>query len=243
MIDKNLLYDWFVLIFFHFRSDVHKLLAKWDSLYDQRQIHAQNKQQYTDAYITDKLLPMWPSGWMKMSELQSQFLSKPKEKDVKKSSNEHKMSKSQHPINNMASASSLNAEILKAITTASAASAPPPSTQPIAAAATATTATTAAAIPGINNAEKRKSHTVKESTKMPKHHAHDKPTVSKTEKKHHHSTSDRSVVAAAMPTLAPTTVTSVTAAATSLLSTPLSDIYSSKSVCFYIPYFIHLLIF
>lgn len=196
-----------------------KLLAKWQSLYDQRQISAQTLEQYTDAYITDKLLPMWPNSWMKISELQSQFIPKAKEKDqVKKSTNEHKTSKSQHPMNNVTSALSLNVENMKGGTVL-----------PIPA-----TAAAALTPPGAyTSGEKRKSHTMKESIKLPKH-AHDKPTLSKTDKKHHHTTSDRSVAPTTMTTLTSTVMPSI--AAPTLLSMPLSDIYSSKSVCFVFPY-------
>lgn len=182
-----------------------KLLAKWQSLYDQRQIPAQTVEQYTDSYIADKLLPMWPTGWMKIPEIHSHLM--PKTKDVKKSSNEHKTSKSQHPTIN---APSLNVETVKDETMMAAA------------------AVAAATASGAHNAEKRKSHSVKESAKMPKHN-HDNTTLSKTDKKHHHITSDRSM-ATATTTAIGTIATTTSAIATSLLSMPLGDTYSSKPV-------------
>lgn len=198
-----------LISFFFFRSDLPKLLAKWQSLYDQRQIPAQTIEQYTDAYITDKLLPMWPAGWMKIPEIQSHFMPKTKDRDGKKSSSEHKTSKSPHP---MATGPSLTAENVKDATMVTAAMA-------------------ANVVPGMHNAEKRKSHSVKEPTKMPKYN-HDKITLSKTDKKHHHSPSDRSILSTSPTIVPPTPPVSATATATSLLTMPLGDSYNSKPVRF-----------
>lgn len=182
-----------------------KLLLTWQSLYGQRQIPSQTIEEYKDAYITDKLLPMWPRNWMKISELQSHFMPRTKDKDVKKSSNEHKPSKSQHPVNNATSASSLNVENIKDITMVTASSVP------------------------THVAEKKKSHAMKESTKMAKH-VHDKTTLSKTDRKHHHSTSDRAIITAMPNTMTPSSIATTSVVATSLLSMPPCDTYSSKPV-------------
>lgn len=187
-----------------------RLVAKWQSLYDQRQIPAQTMEQYTDAYITDKLLPMWPQGWMKLSEIQSHFMPKAKDKDGKKSSNEHKTSKLQHPTN-IATPYVENVKDGAMVT----------------AAAAAIAAATATSVPGTHMAEKRKSHSVKESTKMPKYN-HDK-TALKTDKKHHHNT----VATTIIQVPAATTMTTASVTATSLLSIPLGDSFSSKPVRFF----------
>lgn len=172
-------------------------------------------EQYTDAYITDKLLHMWPPGWMKISEIQSHFMPKAKDKDGKKSSSEHKSSKPQHAISMAATGPSLTAENIKDIT--------------MVAAVAGTT------VPGTHNAEKRKSHAVKESSKMPKYN-HDKATLPKTDKKHHHSTADRGMAAPStiMSTTPATTTPSVNS--TSLLSMPLGDPYNSKTVRIFITF-------
>lgn len=176
-------------------------------------------EQYTDAYISDKLLPMWPPGWMRISEIQSHFMPKTKDKDGKKSSSEHKSSKPQLPISVPATGPSLTVENTKD--------------------STVVTVLGATAVLGTHHAEKRKSHAVKESTKMPKYN-HDKTTLSKTDKKHHHSTSDRAMASPAtiMSTAPATTTPSVTA--TSLLSMPLGDPYNSKTVRFSLVSQIHL---
>lgn len=75
------------------RSSVNKLILKWQSLYEQKQIRDQTLEQYTTAYITDKLVPMWPNGWMKFNDIQSHFMPKPKVKDPKKPANDVKISK------------------------------------------------------------------------------------------------------------------------------------------------------
>lgn len=183
------------------------LLEKWQSLYHQRQIHAQTIEEYTDAYIADKLLPMWPRNWMKITELQSHFMPRSKDKDVKKSSNEHNPSKSQLAANNATSKSSLNVENMKDMTMVTASQAPS----------------------GAHIAEKRKSHATKESIKMAKN-VHEKTTLSKTDRKHHHSTSDRSIATAVPNTMTTSSTAATSVVAPLLLSMPSCDIYSSKPV-------------
>lgn len=80
------------------RSSVNKLILKWQSLYAQKQIRDQTLEQYTTSYITDKLVPMWPDGWMKFNDIQSHFMPKPKVKDPKvKPANDVKPSKPFQP--------------------------------------------------------------------------------------------------------------------------------------------------
>lgn len=50
-----------------------KLLTKWQSLFGQRQIPTQTMAEYMDVYITDRLFPMWPPGWITSSEIYSHF--------------------------------------------------------------------------------------------------------------------------------------------------------------------------
>lgn len=82
------------------RSSVNKLITKWQSLYAQKQTRDQTLEQYTTSYITDKLVPMWPDGWMKFNDIQSHFMPKPKVKDPKKPANEVKTSKPLKPTAN-----------------------------------------------------------------------------------------------------------------------------------------------
>lgn len=64
-------------------------------MYDQKQIRDQTREQYTMSYITDKLIPMWPDGWMKFNDIHNGFMPKvPKES---KKSNDVKTSKSTQP--------------------------------------------------------------------------------------------------------------------------------------------------
>lgn len=72
---------------------MNKLILKWQSLHAQKHIRDQTVEQYTTAYITDKLVPMWPNGWMKFNDIQSHFMPKPKVKDPKKPANDVKTSK------------------------------------------------------------------------------------------------------------------------------------------------------
>lgn len=72
---------------------MNKLISKWRSLYVQKQIRDISLEQYTNSYITDKLVPMWPKGWMKYNDIHSHFMSKIKAKELKKPSNDLKLSK------------------------------------------------------------------------------------------------------------------------------------------------------
>ncbi|XP_055325031.1 yemanuclein isoform X2 [Sitodiplosis mosellana] len=79
------------------KLSVNKLITKWQSLYAQKQIRDQTLEQYTTSYITDKLVPMWPDGWMKLNDIQSHCMPKPKVKESKKPANEVKTSKPLQP--------------------------------------------------------------------------------------------------------------------------------------------------
>lgn len=78
---------------------MNNLITKWQSLYVQKQIRDQTLEQYTASYITDKLIPMWPNGWIKFNDIQSHFMPKTKAKELKKPSNEIKSSKPLQPSN------------------------------------------------------------------------------------------------------------------------------------------------
>lgn len=122
---------------------------------------------------------MWPTGWMKASELQTLLMPETKDKEAKKSANEHKMSsKPQHSTQNAASVLSLNVEAMK--------------DGAILPAASVTTS---------HHAEKRKAHATKEASKMAKH-SHDKATSSKANKKNNYHSAT-----AAAATVAPTGTT------------------------------------
>lgn len=136
------------------------------------------------AYITDKLIPMWPPGWMKVHDIQSHFMpSKLKEKDTKKVTSETKISKpSSQSIAVVASLPSVGTDSIKDPTM-------------------------------THHHEKKKSHITKdrETLKSTKHNISDKQTLPKTDKKHSLNTSERPMT-------------------TSLLSMPISDAFSAKSV-------------
>lgn len=149
---------------------MHKLILKWQSLYAQKQMRDPSLEQYTVSYINDKLIPMWQSGWMKLNDIQSHCMPKPKVKEPKKPANEVKTSKALHSTANNAQPTLPNADNSTAM-------AAPNST-------TTTTTTT----------EKKKSH--KEPLKSIKN-ASDKPPTPKTDKKytqHLISTPDRPIV-------------------------------------------------
>lgn len=84
-----------------YRLSVNKLITKWQSLYAQKQIRDQTLEQYTAAYITDKLIPMWPLNWMRSNDILSHFLPKAKDKEAKKLTSEPKTSKLPHPTSNL----------------------------------------------------------------------------------------------------------------------------------------------
>lgn len=128
---------------------------KWQSLHAQKQIRDQTLEQYTTAYITDKLVPMWPNGWMKFNDIQSHFMPKPKVKDPKKPATEMKTSKPLQPtIAPIAQPSIPIVDNIKDNVVVMA-----------------------------HNTEKKKSHSHKDPTKSTKN-ANDKPTLPKTDKKH-----------------------------------------------------------
>ncbi|XP_031620313.1 yemanuclein-like isoform X2 [Contarinia nasturtii] len=82
----------------HLRTKVNEVLRKWQFLYEQKQIRDQTREQYTMSYITDKLVPMWPDGWMKSNDIYNGFM--PKVKEPKKSLNDVKTTKLIQPIAN-----------------------------------------------------------------------------------------------------------------------------------------------
>lgn len=106
------------------------------------------------SYITDKLLPMWPDGWMKFNDIQSHFM-KPKEprKDSKKSTSDTKTSKSVHGVSG--ALSPLNLPFVDGKDS----------------------------VIMVPSAENKKPHIQKDPIKIIKN-ANDKPTLPKTEKKH-----------------------------------------------------------
>lgn len=164
---------------------MNELVGKWRSLYELKQIHNQTLEEYTTAYIKDKLVPMWPDGWMKVSDILSHFMPKPKSKEVKKATNEMKTSKPAH------SASSVTATAIAMVVENR--------DNPMMA----------------HNIEKKKAQMVKDPVKLVKT-ANDKPSLLKTDKKH------------------PLTSPSIRPAATSLLSTPKTDTFITKSVSIFI---------
>lgn len=70
-----------------------KLITQWQSLYTLKEIQDRTIDVYTTEYITHKLVPMWPDGWMKSNDILSNFMPKPKVKEPKKPANEVKTSK------------------------------------------------------------------------------------------------------------------------------------------------------
>lgn len=155
----------FIYIVTFDRSTVNDLIAKWQSLYSRKRIQNQTLEQYTTVYIRNKLVPMWPDGWMKFHDIESHFMpsGKAKTKEPKKPTNEPKISKP-----------SLSTVIES-----------PPPVMPI----VVDNFKDNNAIM-THNMEKKKSHAVKESTKSSKN-ANDKPTTHKTDKKHPIITPDR----------------------------------------------------
>lgn len=77
---------------------MHKLITKWQSLYVQKQIRDQTLEQYTMSYITDKLVPMWPDGWIKSNDIQSHVMAKTKTKEPKKPTTDTKAAKLASPM-------------------------------------------------------------------------------------------------------------------------------------------------
>lgn len=80
---------------------MQELVLKWQSLYNQRQIAEQTMDQYTIAYIIQKLLPMWSPDWMTTSEIRAHFMQKPK------------ISESQHEISIATDEPQLNVKSMK----------------------------------------------------------------------------------------------------------------------------------
>lgn len=77
--------------FLHFyRSKLTKLLVKRQSLYESVPSSAQSLDECINDYISSKIVPLWSHGWMKASDIRSQFLKsgKAKIKDPKKSSSD-----------------------------------------------------------------------------------------------------------------------------------------------------------
>lgn len=119
----------------------------------------------------DKLIPMWPLGWMKPNDIQSHLMGK-KDKDTKKLTNEHKTAKpSSHSVSNATAAPlSLVTNSMK---------------------------DGGAVMAHHADKKKEKSHITKEPSKLPKHNFNDKPTLPKTDKKQ--SSSDRPMPPSLIP--------------------------------------------
>lgn len=142
---------------------MNSLIAKYQSLYTQKQNRDQTLEQYTTSYIMDKLIPMWPLGWMKINDIQSHLMGK-KERDTKKLTNEHKTSKPTSRLVSNATAAPLPLVTLNNMKDGS---------------------VTAHHV----DKKKEKSHITKDPSKLIKHNFSDKPTLPKTDKKQ--SSSDR----------------------------------------------------
>lgn len=62
------------------RSKLTKLLVKRQNLYEFGACTEKSIDECINAYITNTLVPLWPSGWIKTSEIRSQFLKSGKSK-------------------------------------------------------------------------------------------------------------------------------------------------------------------
>lgn len=62
------------------RSKLTKLLVKRQYLYEYDASTGHSLDDCINAYITSTLVPLWPSGWIKASEIRSQFLKSGKSK-------------------------------------------------------------------------------------------------------------------------------------------------------------------
>lgn len=148
-------------------------------MYDLKQIREPTLDLCTSTYINDKLIPMWPAGWMKAGDFQSAW-HKSKEKDTKRLSSCATLSSS-------SSSSSTDHKTSKSHYTAATALTPQSSAHPM----IVDNFKESAMIP--MNADKKKSHTMKSSSTKLMKNVNDKPTLpTKTDKKHAHSTTDRS---------------------------------------------------
>lgn len=154
------------------------------------------------VYIQNRMIPMWPDGWMKVNDIQSQCMPKefgkdsakvkPKEKEPKKPTNEHKPVKP-----SMSTANSMPAMPILVDSSKD---------NPMM----------------THSVEKKKSHAAKESTKLVKNN--DKPATHKSDKKHPINPLDRIV-----PSVTATVCASASSTASMLLM-PSLEAFNSKSV-------------
>lgn len=87
--------QYFIFVCFYFfntqththRSKLNKVLSKRQQVHELLQLETQNLYDYINDYITNKLVVLWSHGWMKTSDIRSQFLKsgKAKIKDPKRS--------------------------------------------------------------------------------------------------------------------------------------------------------------
>lgn len=89
---------------------MNKLLSKCQHLYEQMQVRDQTIDEHTDTYIATKLIPMWPTGWMKTNEIRSNCM-----KTGKVKTKENKVKNASNPIERMPSVKDIKSNVKSSI--------------------------------------------------------------------------------------------------------------------------------